>query len=347
MAWKSKTWKLASNPDKSQHRSLKYEDNRSAEFLMGNMKRYRMQLSKDTVVHLYSKDFADHLAWIPQVSYYQELLNNKVSVSSEYADLLSPSYPNINWIDAAGYHHSTGFNIPNAEKSAQIIIIGSDFNTQGLAFKQDNSPKSGGYNLQFGPDGKVKTGSLDNVKDRYMSSIATARTKKIKSKQLEAAVKLGFKGFKEIKPKLEVPLLDKPTENPYVTISTEGYEDWGRGNWQEIVDFLLSKHYVVVTIDNESSRVSSTLNYSGYFSVESKASHIKQAEFHIGVKNDWAWLAWSLRKPTLTVSGEVPEFENNALHIIEEEGIDFVDPQDVESAIDILEKEKRNGRFTN
>ena len=133
MEWKSKTWQQAQNPNKSQHRGLVYEDSRSADFIMGNMKRYTMKQSKNTVVHLYSTDLADHLAWIPQVSYYQELISCKVSVGSKYAKLLSPSYPNLIFIESQGYHHTTGYNIPTATQAGEkLVIIGSDLNVAGI-----------------------------------------------------------------------------------------------------------------------------------------------------------------------------------------------------------------------
>ena len=74
------------------------------------------------------------------------------------------------------------------------------------------------------------------------------------------------------------------------------------------------------------------MNSTGKFKLEHRASQLKQAKFHIGVKSDLSWLSWAIGTPTMTISSEYPEFERNSIHVVTDQGTDSIEFSEVKSA---------------
>lgn len=335
--WKSTLWDRALKGNEHDgHTGLSYEKRERGESILGNQKRYSMGQNKDTIVYLYSEELSDHLAWLPQVNYYQELVKSKVKVSTKFIDLLSPSYPNLDFFDVKEYYGPEGFNIPKAMGPGRekLVIIGKDLGPNTFAVDSENKPKAHSYNLEFTKEGNLKHTKQDRITRAFRSGFVKTKPEP-KNRQVLAAARLGLKAHIECVPNLKIKLLEKPTTLPYVTVSINGNESWN--GWQKVVDYLIAVGYVVVTVDYESNGIKRALNSCGRFALESKASIIKQAEFHVGINNDMSWLAWSLSKPTLVVTAELPEWENKAFYMIDDSNmIENIEAEEVNSAIDII-----------
>ena len=87
------------------------------------------------------------------------------------------------------------------------------------------------------------------------------------------------------------------------------------------------------------------MNHTGKFKLSHKASQLKQAKFHIGVKSDLSWLSWAVGTPTITISSEYPEFEKNSVHVVTDQDSKSIKFSEVKSAVDIVIEAIDNGKF--
>jgi autotransporter strand-loop-strand O-heptosyltransferase len=129
----------------------------------------------------------------------------------------------------------------------------------------------------------------------------------------------------EIKPKLKFKSNPKPV-GKYVCIGTHSTAQskyWNNPDgWNKVVEYLNQKGYQVWDIDKDHSYGSGDkMNYipygvvdkTGHFSLEERMAQLEHAEFFIGLGSGLSWLAWSVGKPVVLVSGfsmEFAEFDN-------------------------------------
>jgi len=153
--------------------------------------------------------------------------------------------------------------------------------------------------------------------------------KKIPLQQTSSDI-LGLK-FKEIKPKIRI-LNDngKPTNYKYVCIaehSTANAKHWhypyvndNRG-WQILVDWLNYKGYKVMVISKQHTNLKNVIDRTGSYPLSCRMLEMKYSEFFIGIGSGLSWLAWTLNKKVVMISGfSYPycEFKSNNIRIINE-----------------------------
>lgn len=111
--------------------------------------------------------------------------------------------------------------------------------------------------------------------------------------------------YKEVKPKLkQVPKTH--IAGKYVCFSehsTMQAKKWNNPNgWNEVVKFLRSQGYEVVSISKEASTVEGAIKLNNK-SIQETMSVLSGAEFYIGLGHGPSWLAWALNIPVILISG--------------------------------------------
>ena len=109
--------------------------------------------------------------------------------------------------------------------------------------------------------------------------------------------------YKEIKPVIGFELMEPPIDK-YVTIatnSTAGCKFWSKENWQEVINYLVSKGYKVINVsleDNPFDNCSVPVDKS----INSTINFILHSDFFIGLSSGLSWLAWTLNKEVIMIS---------------------------------------------
>ena len=142
--------------------------------------------------------------------------------------------------------------------------------------------------------------------------------------------------YKEIIPKIDYQIKDKPIKEKYVCISphaSAGAKYWQHPTgWQDVIDYLNSKGYKVVQISKEKHDNSwenrklpkgkpfkNIINKTGNLPIEEIINLIHHSELYIGVSSGLAWLSWAIQKPVVMISGfssNWTEFTTNIQRII-------------------------------
>lgn len=127
--------------------------------------------------------------------------------------------------------------------------------------------------------------------------------------------------FKELRPKIDFTSGLRPYKEKYVTIathSTSGLKYWNNPNgWQELVDYLISKDYTVVSISKEDSELKNILKLSDT-SIKNTMNVIHHSEFFIGLSSGLSWLCWAMNKHVVMISNFTEkdhEFTTNCTRI--------------------------------
>ncbi len=112
--------------------------------------------------------------------------------------------------------------------------------------------------------------------------------------------------YKEIRPKIVVPNKKRPIDKKYVTItehSTIQCKYWlYKNGWQDVVDYLISKGYIVVVVSKEQTNLKNVVKYINR-PMEDTINTIRHSDFFIGISTGPTWLAWALEVPTVLISG--------------------------------------------
>jgi autotransporter strand-loop-strand O-heptosyltransferase len=124
--------------------------------------------------------------------------------------------------------------------------------------------------------------------------------------------------YKEIKPNLDIKILEPFITEPYVVIAPHGSKHaayWNYpGGWQAVIDWLNSQGYKVVMLSRESlgdtwhdSKLGGTLtgiiDKTGNNSFQEVFNIINNSELLIGLGSGLTWISWALNKPTILISG--------------------------------------------
>jgi autotransporter strand-loop-strand O-heptosyltransferase len=96
-------------------------------------------------------------------------------------------------------------------------------------------------------------------------------------------------------------------EGKYVCIamdSTANAKHWHYPDgWQILVDHLNSQGYQVVVIQKQGTSLKGVIDKTGNFDILERAVDIYHSQFLIGIGSGLSWLAWSLSKPVIMISG--------------------------------------------
>lgn len=137
--------------------------------------------------------------------------------------------------------------------------------------------------------------------------------------------------YKEIRPKLRITEKERPIKNKYVclgvqTTSQSKYWNYPNG-WEILSKWLRKSNITPVSLDKyEIFGVEGSWNYLPNSSVKKVGldfddviNHIRHSEFFIGVSSGLSWVAYSLGKKVVLISGvtsEDNEFIENCVRII-------------------------------
>ncbi len=140
--------------------------------------------------------------------------------------------------------------------------------------------------------------------------------------QKSASAILGL-DFVEMTPMLaykpEVPKIGR-----YVTIatnSTSGFKFWGKPQWQETINWLVSEGYEVYNVSKELNPFDNCTQITTP-SLESKMDWIAGSEFMICLSSGLGWLANAMGKHTFMIANfteEWNEFTNNCTRIVKKD----------------------------
>jgi autotransporter strand-loop-strand O-heptosyltransferase len=129
--------------------------------------------------------------------------------------------------------------------------------------------------------------------------------------QKVAADILGIE-YKEIKPNIHVNNIEKPIQDKYVCIGTESTAQakfWNNPNgWQSVIDYLNLKGYKVVSLANNPKNDLKNIIDINNQPLNKIIQWINGAEFFIGLGSGLSWLAWTLNKKVILISGFSHEF---------------------------------------
>jgi autotransporter strand-loop-strand O-heptosyltransferase len=115
--------------------------------------------------------------------------------------------------------------------------------------------------------------------------------------------------YKEIKPRLKVNSVQKIKQVCIAIHSTAQAKYWNNPTgWQEVVDYLLSKGYIVKLLSREGIDYMGNIAPNGVVlhpngSIESVMEEMLKSELFIGIGSGLSWLSWALNVPTVLISG--------------------------------------------
>ena len=119
--------------------------------------------------------------------------------------------------------------------------------------------------------------------------------------------------YVEVKPRLRVSNVEKKKRVGIGFHSTSQAKYWNNEiGWQEVVDFLISNGYEVVSISKECDGYIGNFYPSGVIQlgeqkIEELIDNINSCEFFIGLSSGLSWLAWASRIPVVLISGFTSE----------------------------------------
>ena len=124
--------------------------------------------------------------------------------------------------------------------------------------------------------------------------------------------------YYEVKPKLAFKDQPNPFKIRYVVIGPHGTKHasyWNhKGGWQEIINYLNEKGYLVVMLSKEplgdnwhdsklGGKLHGVIDKTGDNSFEDVFNIIHHADAFIGIGSGLTWVSWALNKPTVLISG--------------------------------------------
>ena len=133
--------------------------------------------------------------------------------------------------------------------------------------------------------------------------------------------------YKEIKPKINIPNDSRPIKEKYVCIaqfSTANAKHWhfpckdSNMGWQILVDWLNEQGYKVMVISKQKTKLKNIVDHTGDFPIEQRINELNHCEFFIGVGSGLSWLAWTVGKKVVMISGfsnPICEFQSNIINV--------------------------------
>lgn len=252
--------------------------------------------NKRVKINFTSPSLGDTISWISQVDKFQKLNKCQVFVNiKNFRDLFVDVYDNLKFIDY----------VPEQKPSGNTLIPGmQSLSCKGFnCFYEICECYYAEYDLGcfLGPNEVISEFTPTDIKDGSI--------------QKAASDILGM-DFEEIRPNIKIENTVNNFEKPYVCIavqSTSQYKYWNNSNgWQEVCDYLISIGYDVVCIDKEqefgfdnyiNKQPKNIKDKSGNLPIQERITDIYNCQFFIGLGSGLSWLAWSLNKPVIMISG--------------------------------------------
>lgn len=235
--------------------------------------------NKNVLIQFESKSIGDTLAWIPYVEEFRKKHNCTVFCSTFWNKWFINTYPEIKFLEP-------GFKNMEDDIYAKYYI----------GWFQPHDPNK-------------------NPNDH----------KKIPLQKTASDI-LGLP-YTEIVPKIDIPEGTRPIKEKYVCIaqfSTANAKHWhypckdSNKGWQILVDWLNAQGYKVMVISEQPTSLKNIINKTGKFPIEHRINELKWCEFFIGVGSGLSWLAWSIGKKVVMISGfsnPICEFKLNNINV--------------------------------
>jgi autotransporter strand-loop-strand O-heptosyltransferase len=250
---------------------------------------------KRVKINFTSPSLGDTISWISQVDKFQKTNNCQVFVNiKNYKDLFS-EYDNLNFIDYQPTEPPKGTTLIPGMNSLSCKKFNCFFDFCQCYYAE--------YDLGcfLGPNEVISEFTPCDIKDGSI--------------QKAASDILGME-YEEIRPNILVKNKKNNFTKPYVCIavqSTAQYKYWNNKNgWQVVCDYLISKGYDVVCIDKEkefgfndfiNKQPVGIIDKSGDIDLQDRITDIYNCDFFIGLGSGLSWLAWSIGKPVIMISG--------------------------------------------
>ena len=265
--------------------NIKYFKNWRIKVTGDDNKVFDMDLKdKNVFIQFDSASIGDSLAWIPYVEEFRKLHGCKMYCSTHKNILYEKEYPEINFIKPGD-------------------PINDIYATWKIGWFSNDDEKAGPI---------VPWGGSRDVQPNDYRLIPLQQT---------ITDILGLP-FKEIRPKVTIPNMERPIKEKYVVIaehSTANAKHWNYKNgWQTIVDYLNSKGIKVMVISKQGTSLKKVINQTGDQPFERRINQINHSEFMITIGSGLAWIAWAVGKKVVMISGfskPFCEFQENCIRI--------------------------------
>jgi len=240
-----------------------------------------------------SKSLGDNLAFIGQIDKFQKKHGCKLYLDYSWSNLFGDNYSNIT------------FSNNRLDKKCESFFCGVPIfgkNTCDCWYAT--------YNISFHFDWINKAPS----------------NPKFGSLMKAASDQLGL-DYEEIKPLIKINKPQKSHKKKYVCIaiqSTSQCKYWTYPDgWEIICKYLKERGYDILCIDkspNSESELfnctvpSSSIDKTGNIDIQERITDILNCDFFIGLGSGLSWLAWSLDKSVIMISGfsnPISEFKND------------------------------------
>lgn len=228
--------------------------------------------NKRVLIDVQSNSLGDQLAWMFAFEQFREVHNCELFVMMSTSKLFERKYPHIKFVD----------------RNANIDDLFAVY-------------KPGWY-----VDGSTV------IKDRHIVDIRKIPLQQVVTDYLGLDYKLEH-------PRLDFEILNPPINKRYVTIATQSTAQckyWNnKGGWDVVIEYLKSKNFEVVCIDKHAefgnpnivggwnSIPKNVINHTGDFPLTTRLNEIYHSSFFIGLPSGLSWLSWSIKKPTILISG--------------------------------------------
>ena len=246
--------------------------------------------NKNILIVFITAAIGDSLAWIPYVEEFRKIHECNIFCVTYQNNLYQKEYPNIKFIEP-----EEGKNILKENIYARYFIS-QDQDWQYITLKDSNN-------------NDIKQGLKAPIDFR-----------KISLQQVASNI-LGLNPI-EIKPKITYNHQDRIIKEKYVCISeftNHTAKNWNnKVGWQNLVNWLNSEGYKVVSISEKRTKLRKVIDHSGKFSIENRINELKHCEFFITLSTGLAWIAWALNKKVVMISGVTEpsnEFKENNIRI--------------------------------
>ncbi|NBU53506.1 MAG: autotransporter strand-loop-strand O-heptosyltransferase, partial [Alphaproteobacteria bacterium] len=119
--------------------------------------------------------------------------------------------------------------------------------------------------------------------------------------------------YESIAPKISLPKLKRPIEEPYVCIamhSTAQAKYWNNPKgWQDLTNWFKSRGYKVVMLSREENGYMGNFYPEGVTLIENERTlenainYLQHSEMFVGIGSGLSWLSWSVGIRTVIISG--------------------------------------------
>jgi autotransporter strand-loop-strand O-heptosyltransferase len=242
--------------------------------------------NKNVKVVIESNALGDNIAWIEQISRFQEINNCNVFVFCLFKSLFEKVYTNLT------------FNDIESNNNKFVGLPCYDFE----CLNEFCSCYYASYNIGFSVAYSfTKNTNPTDPRKETLSKVASDI--------------LGIE-YKEIRPKIFIENKKSNFNKKYVCIATHStslMKYWmNTEGWTKVCDFLQEKGYEVICIDKEHTIdndgvimtiPSNCIDKTGNLPLQDRITDLLNCEFFIGLGSGLSWLAWSLNKKVILISG--------------------------------------------